>query len=172
MDQHTLAPLNFAPCGQGVVGGEEGFGNGGGFGKGEVFRNRQDFILMHHDVLGMGAAARQTHNPVADAPAEGARSRRLDLPGVFHPGNIRRPPRRGGIGTAPLMDVGPVEPGSVNPDPNLTGHRSGVRYFHQRQDLGTARPGIHDRSHTEGFTSGRLQSTIKEDGPWIPASPR
>jgi hypothetical protein len=50
-------------------------------------------------------------------------SHRLNFPGKFKPGNVLRIPGRRGIMSAALQNIGPIQPGRVNPDPDTIGRR-------------------------------------------------
>ena len=119
VDQHPLPRLQAAAGDQRVPGGEKGLGNGGRLDERERLGNGQHFVLVDDDRFGVGAAADQAHDPVARTPAGGARPQRLDFAGVLEAGNVGGPAGRRRIVAAALMDVGAVEPGGADPDPDL-----------------------------------------------------
>jgi DNA polymerase-4 len=69
MDQHGLPAGQVAPGHQGVVGGEKRLRNGRRVVERQMVRHRHRFQLVHRRELGVGAAADQSHDPVAGTPA-------------------------------------------------------------------------------------------------------
>jgi len=78
-------------------------------------------------VLGLGPTPGNSEHRVADSDSGGLRAESLDDPGELQPGDIGRDPGRGRIPPRPLEQVGPVEPGAVDPNEHLVPLRGGVR---------------------------------------------
>ncbi|HEX7024136.1 MAG TPA: hypothetical protein VF187_04905 [Gemmatimonadales bacterium] len=67
--QHRFAAHQPAPNRQRIVGGEKGLRDRRRFGPRQGGGYRERLLLVHDDVLGVGAAADQSHDPVARSPA-------------------------------------------------------------------------------------------------------
>ena len=147
MQQHPFGRGQPSPRHQSIPAGQEGFGNRRGHLDGHAVGHRQHFILMHHDELGVGPAAHQTHDRVSDSPPAGLRATRFDQAGVLQTGDVRRPGWRGRVPAAPLQDVGSIEAGGLHPHPDLRGTRLGRRRLLQGENLGTTRSGEEDALH-------------------------
>jgi len=147
VDQHPLARLEVPSLHQRVVGGEKRLGNRGRIRRRQIGGHRQHLVLVHHHEFGVGSSTHQAHDPVARLPAGYVRTQALDLPGVLQPWNVLRPAGRRGIGAFALEDVGPIEPGSLHPNPDLPGARIGRGNLAKVQNLGPPAAGMHDGTH-------------------------
>ncbi len=64
-DEDALAAAEMADGDHGVVGGDERLGDGGRLGEAEVRRHAREGAAVDHELLGVGAAAGETEDPVA-----------------------------------------------------------------------------------------------------------
>jgi DNA polymerase-4 len=147
VNQHPLARLEVAPQGERVVGGEKRLGNRRRIGHREFGRRRQHLVLVHHHELGVGAAAHQPHHRVTGFPAGYVGTHLVHRAGVLQPGDVGGPAGRSGIAAPALENVGPVESGSVNPDPDLAGAGLGGGDLAEGEDFGPTASSMHDGAH-------------------------
>ncbi len=77
------------------------------------------------EVLGLAAAAHDPHDPVAGLERERRRPDGLDGAGELQAGDVGRHPGRGRVVARPLVQVGPVDAGAVDPHEDLVGGRFG-----------------------------------------------
>ncbi len=106
--------------------------------------------LVDDEHLGLRPAADDPEDPVADRERRDPVAERGDLAGELHAGDVRWDAGRRGVEPGPLREVGPVEPGAVDPDLHLA--RTGLGRGTVR-DLDRTVAGEHHRSH-EGDASG------------------
>ena len=84
-------------------------------------RHLHQLALVHHGQLRLRPAADDRHHALAEREALGARPERRDLAGELHAGDVGRPSRRGGIETAQLRDVAPVQASRAHAHQHLAG---------------------------------------------------
>jgi len=90
VNEHRFARLQFRLHDERVVRGDECLRNCGGVGEGNIFRHARERALVDDDVLGIRAAARDSHHAIAHRKFLRVLSERIDLAGKFEPRNVAR----------------------------------------------------------------------------------
>ena len=150
VDHNPLSRLEIAPQGERVPGGEKRLGNRRRIGYRKLGGRRKDLVLVHHHELGVGPAPDQPHYRLARLPAGYAGAHPVHLSGILQPRYVGRPAGGSRIASPPLENVGPVEPGRPNPDPDLPSAGLGIRRVAERQNFGPAAPAVHNGFHDDG----------------------
>src|SRR5580658_3855837 len=105
---------------------------------------------MHHDVLGIAAAADQAEHPVADAELEDSVAQGIDLAGDLDPRDIGGRPSRGRILPEALEDVSPIDSGRADANAHLPPRRLRSWDFANLENVRIARLTNHDCAHVDG----------------------
>jgi len=124
MNDGRVVVLEAADHEQVEEGGDIGLTDAGRLLEAHARRNRHQVAGVGNGIFGIGAAADQSHHPVADLPAADAIAKLCHGPGYFQPENGRIAGRRG-IVAHPLHEIGAVYRGGMHLDKNLS--RTGSR---------------------------------------------
>jgi hypothetical protein len=147
VDEEPLAQLEAHLGEESVMGSDEDFGDSRCFLERKKRGDRQCLALLDDDVFGIAATTNKSHDPIARLPQLDSLAHRLHLTGVLEARDLRRPARWRRVQAAPLQQVGPVDPGGADPDPDLpsTGFpRPNLLHFKHFRASGLPN---HDRAH-------------------------
>ena len=152
MHQHALAGCQAALGQQSIMRRDKRLGDRRGLHEVEVGRDRHRHPLVSQDVLGLSPAGHDPEDAVAwFERADDVRSQRIDLAGIFEPGNIGRCAGGSGIIAPALQQVGPVQAAGPHPHAHLVAPWFGCRYLADLQNFRAAGPGDHDGFHGNGL---------------------
>jgi hypothetical protein len=115
--------------------GEDGLGQDRRLDIVQLVWDRQHMAGVDGDPLGIAPAAQQGAHPVADGPARHPFAYGFDLARDLKPENVRSARWRG-IAAVALQQVGPIDPGGMDPDDHLAGAGHRIGAFGDLQRLG------------------------------------
>jgi hypothetical protein len=172
VDQHPLPRLKPRLHHHRVVRREERLGDRRGLLGREPRRDRRDLALVHHDLLGVGAARDETIDPIARRVAARARAHRVDHARVLEAGDVRRHARRRRVEAGPLHQIGAVHARVLHADPHLPVPGFGDRDVAKSENFRPARLTNDDGSHDDSPTPAALRPHFSRRAPLSWSSPR
>ena len=147
--EKRLAEREPSPGEEGVVGGDERLGDGGGLAIGQVVGDAGDVPLVHRDRVGQPASADEPEHAVAGPPRGHRLAAGDHRSGDLEPRNVGRRAGRGGVVPGALGDVGRVETGVRGAHEHLRRQRHRVGPFADGHHLRAA--GTEERHRDHGL---------------------
>ena len=127
MDKDAFSLLQSSAGKKGIVRRDEDLRHGRGLVPIKLRRDARQIAFRHDDQLRLRAASRDPENALADLPRPDRVSHGFHLASEFEPGNVLRITRRRGIFSLALHEVGAIEAGAVDADPDAVGGWPGRR---------------------------------------------
>ena len=167
MHEHPLARFETGAGPERVVGGDERLGDAPRLDEIEARGNHRALVGPHREVLGLGPAADDPVDAVAGDRAPRPRHPTdSTIPANSRPGDVGGDARRRRVEPGELEEVGPVDPGAVDPHQHVVGTGFGAGDLDDGEGAAAVARGDRQRSHGERLSGLRAPGVL---GP--PAAP-